>query len=314
MIMRGLLYKMLCGLMIAVLSLAVSTPAKAQERLKDQSTPEDIEKLVRIALLQGSGNFALSEYTHVQKLKVTEADKKGIVKAKLSTVKEAFVPSRMKKGQRVRWVYVLIEKDGKPVPAADIEKARLKAGEQLAKDEAEIQKRPLAAEEQANQDKLPPPRGIYFSISTTGMFSSGTSFSVRGLMMFCTFSNPRYETVNGRQMVLLDFTPQPDAKWSGEESYKANLVGRAWFDLEEIMLAKLEGWPVGQARPDQPYVFYESLRTPDGQWLPRVIAINGDQRKDFFKRDLSNIAVEFTDYQRFGAEVKDVQMKEPVKP
>ncbi len=310
MILRGLLYKMLCGLLIAVLSLAAS----AQEKITDQAMPEDIEMFVRLALLQGSGNFALSEYTHVQKLKVTEADKKGQLKEKLSTVKEAFVPSRMKKGQRVRWVYVLIEKDGKHVPAADLEKARLKAGEQLAKDEEELQKRPLAAEEQARDARLPPPRGIYFSISTNGMFSSGTSFSVRGLMVFCTFSNPRYETVNGRQMVLLDFAPQPDAKWSSEESYKASLVGRAWFDLEDIMLAKLEGWPAGQTLPDQPYVFYESLRTPDGQWLPRVIAINGDQRKDFFKRDLSNIVVEFTDYQRFGAEVKDVQIKEPVKP
>ena len=306
MILRGIFG----GLLIALLSLAVS----AQKKLPDQTTPEEIEKFVRLALLQGSGNFALSEYTHLQKLRVTEADKKGQVKEKLSTVKEAFVPSRLLKGQRVRWVYVLIEKDGKPLPAADIEKARLKAGEQLVKDEAEIQKRPPTAEEQASQAELPKPRGIYFSISTNGMFSSGTSFSVRGLMAFCTFSNPRYETVNGRQMVLLDFAPKPDAKWSGEESYKANLVGRAWFDLEEIMLAKLEGWPAGQARPDQPYVFYESLRTPDGQWLPRVIAMNGDQRNDFFKRDLNNIRVEFADYQRFGAEVKNVQMKDPIKP
>ncbi len=306
MILRGTL----CVLMTSLLALA----AAAQTKSVEQSTPEEIEQFVRHALLQGSGNFALSEYTHVQKLKVSEADKKGQIKEKLSTVKEAFVPSRMKKGQRVRWVYVLIEKDGKPVPAADLEKARLKAGEQLAKDEEELQKRPPAAEEQARDARLPTPRGIYFSISTNGMFSSGTSFSVRGIMAFCTFSNPRYETVNGRPMVLLDFAPQPETKWSGEESYKANLVGRAWFDLEEIMLAKLEGWPAGQARPDKPYVFYESLRTPDGQWLPRVITINGDQRKDFFKRDLNNINVEFADYQRFGAEVKDVQIKDPTKP
>ena len=305
-----ILRRMLCALLIACFANA----ANAQVKLADQPTPAEIEKFVRLALLQGSGNFALSEYTHRQKLKVTEADKQGQLKEKLSTVKEAFVPSRLLKGQRVRWVYVLIEKDGKPVPAADIEKERIKAGERLVKDEAEIQKRPPSAEEQAHQDKLPPPRGIYFSISTNGMFSSGTSFNVRGLMMFCTFSNPRYETINGRQMVLLDFAPKPDAQWSAEESYKANLVGRAWFDLEEIMLAKLEGWPAGQARPDKPYVFYESQRTPDGQWLPRVIAMYGDQRKDFFKRDLSNIVVEFSDYQRFGAEVKDVQMKEPIKP
>ncbi len=310
MILRGLLYKTLGGLLIALSSLAVS----AQEKLPEQITSEEIEQFVKLALLQGSANFALSEYTHIQKLKLTETDKKGQRKETLSTVKEAFVPSRLQKGQRVRWVYVLIEKNGKPVPAAEIEKERIKAGERLAKDEADIQKSPTTTEELEQQAKLPKARGIYFSISTKGMFSAGTSFSVRGLMAFCTFSNPRYETVNGRQMVLLDFAPKPDARWDDDESYKARLVGRAWFDLKDIMLAQLEGWPAGQPRPDQPYVFYESLRTPDGQWLPRVITINGDQRKDFFKRDLNNINVEFADYQRFGAEVKDVQMKDPIKP
>ena len=316
MILRGLLYNTLCGLLIALFSLTAS----AQEKLAEQATPEEIEQFVHHALVQGRASFALSEYTHIQKLKITEVDKKGNQKVRLSTVKEAFVPSRFKKGQRWRWVYVLIEKDGKPVPAAEIEKERLKAGERLAKEEEEWQKSAPTNTEQAEQERLPPPRGIYFSLSFNAMFGSDVLFNVRSIMAGCTFSNLRYETINGRPMVSFDFAPKPDAQWDSAESFQAQMTGRAWFDLQEIMLAKLEGWPLGQTRPDQPYVLYESLRTPDGQWLPRVIAVNGNgngngnQRKPFFKRELDNIVVEFADYQRFGTEVKDVQMKDPVKP
>jgi hypothetical protein len=302
------------GMLSVALAVCCAVSASAQKQPVEQIKPEEIEQFVKLALLQGSANFALSEYTHLQKVKVTELDKKGQLKEKLSTVRETFVPSRLQKGQRVRWVYVLIEKNGKPVSASDIEKERLKAGERLVKEEAEIHKSPPSAEEIARQAELPKPRGIYFSLGTGGLFSGNTTFSVRGILATAIFTNPRYETVNGRQMVALDFTSKPDVKWDDGESFQARLTGRAWFDLEEIMLAKLEGWPVGQTRPETPHVIYESLRTADGQWLPRLIAINGDQRKAFFQRDLNNITVEFTDYQRFGSEVKEVQMKEPAKP
>jgi hypothetical protein len=283
----------------------------AYAQTTDNPDAANIDKFVYKALLQGSGDFALSEYTHLQKLRITETDKKGNSKVRLSTVKEAFVPSRMKQGRRVRWVYVLIEKDGKPVSAADIEKERLKAGERLLKAEEELQKQPLTAAEQTRKAELPPPRGIYFSISSDGAFASRTTFSIRSILYFGEFSNPRFEMLNGRSMLLLDFRPAADAQWPDDESYKAQLSGRAWFDVEDVMLAKLEGWPHGQPMPEKPYVVYESLRTPDGQWMPRVIAMNTDQRKDFFKRDIGDVIVEFSDYQRFGTEAKDVKLSNP---
>lgn len=304
MILRGLFCLFALGWMLA-------WPAQAQIKLPEQPDAETIQHLVFQALSQGSGDFALSEYTHIQRLSVSETDKNGNRKKLLTTVKEAFVPSRIKKGSRVRWVYVLIEKDGKPVPAVELEKARLKAGERLLKAEEELQKQPLSAEENARKTQLPPPRGIYFSISSGGTFSSGTTFSVRSLMAFCNFRNPRLEYLNGRETVLLDFVPRSDAQWPSDERYKEQLVGRAWFDVADAMLAKLEGWPLGLPAPETPYVFYESLRMPDGQWLPRVIAMNTDHRKEFFKREFGDVVVEFTDYQRFGTETKDIKLNAP---
>jgi hypothetical protein len=133
-------------------------------------------------------------------------------------------------------------------------------------------------------------------------------------MAFCAFNNPRYETINGRPTVVFDFVPNTDAHWPAEESYAAQLTGRAWFDHEEAMLMKLEGWPLGMAKTELPYVLYESLRMPDGQWLPRLIGMNSDKRKDFFKREFGDVVVEFTDYQRFGTETKDVKINAPQKP
>ncbi len=278
------------GRLLCALLLALASRGLAQEL--------DAKSLAAEALRNGSGEFALSEYTHLQKITRRSVRKDGTVEEK-STVSEAFVPKGQQAGKRTRWVYVQIEEDGRPLPADRVEKERLRAGERLLK--AEQQAPAAAAVEDA--------RGIYFGIQI-GNFLSGVTFDVRTILRRCEFQEAGREFIEGRPAALLTFRPPTAVLFSGEEEYLNRLTGRAWIDLQERILVKLEGWPLdAPGREARPYVEYESLRTPEGKWLPRRIAIYCDGRKRFFKKDYRDVIADFSRYERFGATIREVQIK-----
>ncbi|MFN0085595.1 MAG: hypothetical protein ACKVX9_09425 [Blastocatellia bacterium] len=278
-----------------VLVLLLSCAAAAQE-------PE-WRGLAADALRNGSGEFGLSEYTHLQKITRRDAGRNGKVEEK-SSVREAFVPKGREPGRRVRWVYVLIEEDGRPVPADRIEKERIRAGERLERAERSM----------ADSPAEPPPResrAVYFGLQI-GSFFSGLTLNVRTILARFEFQGPRRETISGRDCLALDFHPPARVLFAGEEEYLNRLAGTAWFDLEDRVLVRLRGWPVdAPAREGDPYVEYESLRMPEGKWLPRRMAIFCDGRKRFFKKDFRDVIAEFSKYERFGAAVRDVKMLPP---
>ncbi|MDX2030349.1 MAG: hypothetical protein SF339_06755 [Blastocatellia bacterium] len=281
------------GNFFGVLLLSLICVAAAQE-------PEP-KALVAEALRTGSGDFGLSEYTHIQKITRRDAGRDGKVEV-TSSVKEAFVPKGVAPGRRVRWVYVLIEENGKPLPADRIEKERIKAGERLQRAELET-----AAPADASAQEA---RAVYFGLQI-GSFLRGLTLNVRTILQHFEFAAPRREEIAGRACLALDFRPPVSRLFTGEEEYLNRLGGTAWFDLEERVLVKLTGWPVdAPVREGNPYVEYESLRTPEGKWLPRRMAIFCDGRKRFFKKEFRDVIAEFSKYERFGAAIRDVRIND----
>jgi hypothetical protein len=92
----------------------------------------DIPALVKEAYCKGAGDM-LAEYSYVMNSLGRSKDKKGQTKEG-STTYEVFIPT-LKSGTRGKGIMVVTARDGVPVPAAELEKARTEAGERLEKAE-----------------------------------------------------------------------------------------------------------------------------------------------------------------------------------
>jgi hypothetical protein len=131
-------------------------------------------------------------------------------------------------------------------------------------------------------------------------------------MQASEFSAARRESLEGREMIVLDFQPNPDAPLDGEVRYLALLSGTVWIDAQERVLLRAEAWPRELvARTGKPALLYEQLRLPDGYWLPRLAQLNCAAHRAVFGKLGVDYSFEFADYKRFGAETQDVKIKHP---
>ena len=92
----------------------------------------DIPALVKEAYCKGAGDM-MTEYSYVMNSKGRSKDKKGQIKED-STTYEVFIPT-VKSGTRGKGILVVTSRNGVPVPADELEKARRQAGERLEKAE-----------------------------------------------------------------------------------------------------------------------------------------------------------------------------------
>src|SRR6185436_3298000 len=104
----------------------------------------DIPALVKEADCKGAGDM-MADYSYVMNSFGRSKDKKGQTKEG-STTYEVFIPT-LKSGTRGKGIMVVTARDGVPVPAAELEKARTEAGERLEKaEEKNARERPSPPE------------------------------------------------------------------------------------------------------------------------------------------------------------------------
>src|SRR6185436_6627555 len=118
----------------------------------------DIPALVKEAYCKGAGDM-LADYSYVMISRGRAKDKKGQEK-KASITYEVFIPT-LKSGTRGRGIMLVTARDGVPVPAAELEKARTEAGERLEKaEEKNARERPSPPETDSSVQGMVP-LGMY---------------------------------------------------------------------------------------------------------------------------------------------------------
>ena len=300
--MKGLVrFVILCGAL--TVGARAQTPALADV---------DIDALIKDALAHGKGDKLLSEYTYTLRWRERLTDKQGVVK-ETTELYESYIPTLRRQGNTSAVMLKLTE-NGVPLPAQKVEKERQRATERLLKAEAESQKQnsraPLAVDEPSRS------KGAYFTIQVGRSGGGAVRLDMRALLLGCAFANARRAVVDGRATLALDFQPLPDARFSGELRYLAQLTGTVWIDVAERVLLRAEGWPRDAAtRTGKPALLYEQMPLPDGYWLPRRAELNGDTQRAYFEKAGNKLGVdysfEFADFKRFAAETQDVKLKAP---
>lgn len=286
----------------------------------------DIPALVKEAICKGAGDM-LAEYSYVMNNRGRSIDKKGQTKEG-STTYEVFIPT-LKSGTRGKGVMVVTARDGVPVPPDELEKSRREAGERLEK----------AEEKNARERPSPPPTDSSVKgMLPLGMYTSTTSnhssllkksratLAIHTFLKTCELKLTRRASSDGRDVLVFSFGPRPDAQFSDDEKYIAQLTGELWIDAQDRIVTRLTGWPAlsagtpGSTNPPPvsgerpPAVYVEMQRLPEGIWLPRVVRINGADYPTLFDGiSFESISI-FSNYIRFSTEIKDIKVNTPSKP
>jgi hypothetical protein len=284
----------------------------------------DIPALVKEAYCKGDGDM-LTEYSYVLNSVGRSKDKKGNTKEP-STTYEVFIPT-LKSGTHAKGILVVTSRNGVPVPANELEKARTQAGERLEKAEEKNAREAPAPAETDPSVKGMLPLGMYAHTRTNRSTIVGKSGSaelaIHTFLKTCELTLARREQHDGREMLVFKFTPRPDTQFADNEKYIAQLTGEIWIDAQDRIVTRLTGWPTLSANNTNPFspslkpietppaVYVEMMRLPEGVWLPRVVRINGADYQKLFDGITSDSLVTYSNFVRFSTEIKDVKVNSP---
>ena len=185
----------------------------------------------------------------------------------------------------------LVKKNGKALTPEEI----AKEDERIDKDSAKARERRERQDAKGNESTA---RG-------------DEEITVSRLIALGAFTNPRRVQLNGRDTIAVDYAGDPKAKTRNRaEEVIRDLVGTAWIDEQDHMLARVEGhfanaYKVGfgvvaDIRKDTHFV-WQQTKVNNEVWLPSNLDAQGAARfLLFFSFNGSVRAVE-SDYRKFRA-------------
>lgn len=286
----------------------------------------DIPALVKEAYCKGAGDM-IADYSYVMNSLGRSKDKNGQTKEG-STTYEVFIPT-LKSGTRGKGILVVTARDGVPVTAAELEKARTEAGERLEKaEEKNARESPLSPRTDSSvKGMLPVGMYTHTTNNRSSLFKKGSAaLAIHTFLKTCELTLTRRGQHDGREILVFNFVPRPDAQFNDNEKYIAQLTGEIWIDAQDRIVTRLTGWPSlvashpGSTNPPPasgerpPAVYVEMMRLPEGIWLPRVIRINAaDYPKLFDGINTESVSI-FSNYIRFSTEIKDIKVNTPSNP
>ena len=274
----------------------------------------DIPALVKEAICKGSGDM-LVDYTYTVEAVKRQKDKKGKAKEERITY-EVFIPT-LKSGARTRGVLVVTSRNNVPVPAAELEKERMKAAERIEKEESKIEKEtPAPAQPDSAAVAGLKPLGMYTRTGVNresfGVRRGGVTLAVTTFLKTSDLTFLRREVIDGRETLIFILAPRLDSQFTENERYIAQLRGEIWIDAQDRIVTRLAAWPREVPETEAPAVFVEMMRLPQHKiWLPHIIRINGADYPTLFDGITTDSLSTYSNYIRFTTDVKDATVGTP---
>jgi hypothetical protein len=264
--------------------------ADAQEAPVEKPLPDVRTFLNDVQERLHSDELLLSQYTFLEKHVEKELDARGEVKKTTSELYEVY-PS-LEPGHSYR---KLVARDGKRLDSSELEKEDRKHEAKLAR---------LSAEEEAKrQARLAEARQKERRI-------------VEELFRMDDVRMAGREKVDGRNAIVLTFTPRPEFKPDSRTSkLLKKFVGRAWIDEEDRQLVRLEAELVDNislglgllAKLQKGATASFTRRKVNGEiWLPSEARFAGNARLLIFKALRIDATSEYSDYKKFSVGTSEV--------
>ena len=265
-----------------------STTAQTSDKSREAAAPDDrplpdIPTLMRdVEANQRKAETLQKEYIYRSVETQQEVDGQGRVKKTSVTEADHYWVN----GVPVRRV---IKKDGRELSAAE-----------LAKENDRIDKQTAKAHERRDkgdaQGKETDPRG-------------NDEVTVSRLLELGAFTNPRRVQLNGRDTIAVDYAGDPKAKTRNRpEEVIRDMVGTAWVDEQDHVLARVEGhfvnaYKIGAGlivdiKKDTRFTF-EQTKVNGEVWLPARIDAQGAFRALLFDSFNGSFHAVESDYRKF---------------
>lgn len=238
----------------------------------------------------------LDTYSYVQRSTRRELGKDGVLRDNES---ETYQLS-FHKGYRIRR---LIEKNGRPLTAAEQEDEDKEAEKRVEEIEKRIAKQDSSGRASSEQ---------------------GRRVSIAELLRASTLANPRRERFRGRDVIVFDFEPNPNFDYKNAKSmlkFFGKTAGAMWIDEKDKQVARLEaflfesfkigGGVLAKLKKGASFTL-EQERINDEIWLPSTADINLSVRVLLVKGIDLNQVIRSYDYRKFTTEVKDAKV-DPLK-
>ncbi|MDT5062943.1 MAG: hypothetical protein QOH63_3402 [Acidobacteriota bacterium] len=265
----------------------------------------DIAKLLReVADNQEKLDEQVANYAFTEKRTERKINDKGEVKEEKVTVYEIYpLPGGGA-------FYKVISENGVPISAERAAKQDKKIAEDVAKYEAEREKKEQKKKEEAEKNN-----------GQVKKKEADDEVSIGVFLRACEFVSPRRERLRDREAIVFEFRPRPGFKSKTmAEDIVTKLVGVIWIDPVDKEVIRLEaklaqGYKVGggllaSIRSGSAFTF-EQTRMAEGVWLPRFAQVNVAVKVLLFKNIEANETSEFTDYRRFNTEASDYKLGTP---
>jgi hypothetical protein len=265
-----------------------------------KSQDSEISKIIQ-EVSQDTQKGAIFSYSYLMKISYEKHKFGG---RKFTRLYEAVIPSRYSLNRIYAHPFILLKDSEKPISEDAIRNTRKRIAMEIERAESE-------EEGELRENEKPPQDGGYWTMGFSGG-SQRIEVNVITLLKSSFLSNLQRKQVDGRNLILIEFAPNPAASFDKPLAYLEKIEGQIWIDELDKRIVRIEGFALGELakhkdKPDaersKVMVFlYSQLKVSEGFWFPRSVWFNFSRHSEIF----GDFEVEFTfsDYKKGSVEVQ----------
>ena len=267
--------------------------------IKSQQTNPEIEEIIKTVSVD-SQKGAIFDYTYLMKVSYNRHKFGG---RKFTRLYEAILPTRYSLDRDFTHPLILIQDTEKFISPDEIMNTRKNIAKQLEMLESEEEKK--AAENKEIKDS-----GGYWTMG----FSANEQkirIDVMQLLKNSRWNNIQRNQVDGRNVALLEFIPNPSATFDKTLSYLSKLEGQIWIDETDKRVVRIEGYAPGvfaglkdktdSERQKEAIFLFLQTKVIEGFWFPQIVRLNFAKHPEVFEP--IELEFTFTNYKKSSVDV-----------
>lgn len=270
-----------------------------------KSQDSDISKIIE-QVSEDSQKGAIFSYSYMMKVSYERHKLGG---RKFTRLYEAIIPSRFSLNRMYAHPLILLRDSEKTISEDAIRNTRKMIAKEIEKAENE-QEKALTGDQKPLQD------GGYWSFGFSSE-SKRIEVNVITLLKSSFLSNLQRKQVEGRNLVLIEFAPNPAASFDRPLAYLEKIEGQIWIDETDKRIVKIEGYALGEfakhkdkldAERQKEMVFlFQQKKVSEGFWFPQSVWFNFSKHPEIF----ADFEIEFTfsDYKKGSVDIQYMEDK-----
>jgi hypothetical protein len=264
------------------------------------SEMEQISKIIQEVSVD-SQRGAIFSYSYMMKVSYENHKLGG---RRFTRLYEAVIPARFSLNRIYAHPLILLRDSEKPISDDAIRNTRKMIAEEIIKAESEAEKTPV------DEEKTPKDGGYW----TMGFSANQRRIEVNiiTLLKGAFLSNLQRKQVDGRNIVTIDFAPNPAASFKKPLSYLEKIEGQIWIDETDKRIIRVEGYAIGyldqyKDKPEaerlkEAVFLYSQAKVSEGFWFPQNVWFNFSKHPEIFAD--FEVQYTFSEYKKGTVEIQ----------